>query len=424
MKYSWNTVGHFGLLLAIAAGCHAKATIATWQPARIDSTPKPSMQQTQRVAFAPIAGPEDVSLRLESALESNLPKSGNHLAVIYPADAPNRRLAANLNPGSSPRETPFRTASHQRSLEDLQSGPTSIQVQQVAGARPEYTPLDAARNRNAGLMVQGAIEFYDFGEAKQEQEGSIKNPNNPGAALAALNKLSRKQNAKDERIIVTWEATDVATGQLVDASTMSLTRSQIEKQHPDLLIIADPVERLLIGVSREAWSQYAPAVQRKEVTLDRPYWSLGSKRVREGNAFAEEGLWQMAEQQWQAAVRSHPKNKSAWHNLAIASVAQEDFEMARLRLSKAKGWIPNEQYEQTELWIDAQQKAYHRALGLPDREGGWLNPDPPMAPANVGSQNVPSVEPVDLEDLPWWTAIPFTKPPGWTWKAWLTQPLH
>ncbi len=163
-------------------------------------------------------------------------------------------------------------------------------------------------------------------------------------------------------------------------------------------------------------------VEREEVVLNRPYWSLGSKKVREGNAFAEEGLWQMAEYQWQAAATSHPKNKSAWHNLAIASVAQEDFEMARLRLSKAKGWIPDSQFKKTELWIDAQQKAYHRAFGLPDREGGWLNPDPPLAPP--GLDTTASVDPIDIDEMPWWTAIPFTKPPGWTWRKWLTQPIH
>lgn len=408
-------------------GCKTNAMIATWQPARIDASPNPPMQQVQRVAFAPISGPEDICLRLESAIQNNLPKSGNHLAVVYPSNGPRRQLAGQSPPSPNANPSALQLASYQQPSHASMMVDQFGQNQSAAVTKPEYTALEAARNRNAGLVVQGSVEFYDFGEQKSEVAGAIKNPNNPGAALAAFNQLSRRKDAKDERIIVTWEATDVETGRIVDASTMSLKRSQIEKQYPDLLIIADPVERLLTGASREAWSHYAPAVHRKEVTLDRPYLSLGSKRVREGNAFAKEGLWQMAEQQWQAAVRSHPRNKAAWHNLAIASVAQEDFELARLRLSKSKGWIPDKQYKKTELWIDAQQKAYHRALGLPDRQGGWLNPDPPLAPNLVNSdelQRLDPVDPVDLDELPWWTAIPFTKPPGWTWKAWLTQPLH
>jgi hypothetical protein len=278
--------------------------------------------------------------------------------------------------------------------------------------------MDAAKNRGAQLIVHGNVEMADVGDPTDSQAKTLGNPNNPGAAIAVLSGGSPQ--AKDERMIVTWEAYDVESGKFVNVTTVSLSRTQAEKEYPDLMGNPDPLGRLLTGVSRKTWGQFAPTVNKQDVTLERPYFSFGSKRVREGNTFAEEGLWQMAEHQWQSAVTAHPKNKSAWHNLALASVAQEDYEMARLRLSKAKGWIPSSQFKRTEMWIDAQQLAYHRSFGLPDREGGWLNPEPVPAPEVPAST---PVEPVDIEDMPWWTSIPFSKPPGWTWKAWLTQPL-
>jgi len=58
----------------------------------------------------------------------------------------------------------------------------------------------------------------------------------------------------------------------------------------------------------------------------------------------------------------------------------------------------------------------HYARLVPDPQTGWIFPAPK-------EQIVEYVEPVDLEDLPWWTAIPFVKPPGWKWKDWVMQPV-
>lgn len=393
----------------LLVGCHSHATIATWStPGMNKPVPgsQPSIAVSRRVAFAPIMGPPEISERLERAISESQPKGSNHLAVVYPAGVKDRSVAASLKT----TEGLIKTVSHQT------SNPNEAIPQ--GDAPREMTPMDAARNRGAQLIVHGNIEMADIGDPAEYQPKTLSNPNNPGALIASMNGVQAQ--AKDERLVVTWEAYDVETGQFINATTVSLTRTQAEKEFPELASYPDPVDRVLTGLSRQTWGQFAPSVGKREVTLNRPYISLGSKKVREGNTFAEEGLWQMAEYQWQAAVTAHPKNKSAWHNLALASVAQEDYEMARLRLSKARSWIPSSQFKKTELWIDGQQLAYHRSFGLPDREGGWLTPEPQPAPL---VQDSAPVEPVEIEDLPWWTSIPFTKPPGWTWKAWLKQPL-
>jgi hypothetical protein len=386
------------LILVMLTGCTTQAKLATWRAAPYASVQGSTATSARRVAFAPINGPIAAKERLEMAIGQAMPR-GNHLAVVYPSQQQSssfRQVSANINRDQ-----------------------TSNEPYVPSAFRNELTPYDIARNRNADLLVQGHIEQADLGSDVTTNR-PMSNPNNPGAMIAAFAKSQLP--SEDQRMVVTWEAYDVNSGAFTHAATVSLSRSQAEAKYPDLASIQDPVERLMVGISRETWSQFAPSVSKEDVTLQNPHWSFGSKQVRQGNGLAEDGLWQMAETQWQSAVSHHPRNKSAWHNLALASVAQEDFEMARLRLSKAKSWIPNKQTKATELWIDAQQKAYHRSFGLPDRPEGWLNVDPPSVTTDAASTITP-VSPKDIDEMPWYTSIPFMKPPGWTWKAWLSQPL-
>jgi hypothetical protein len=69
------------------------------------------------------------------------------------------------------------------------------------------------------------------------------------------------------------------------------------------------------------------------------------------------------------------------------------------------------------LWLDKHHRRYNEAHNIPKPAEGWAFPEPAIDPA------LEPADPIDIEDLPWWTGIPFVKPPGWSWNDWLNQPL-
>ncbi len=127
--------------------------------------------------------------------------------------------------------------------------------------------------------------------------------------------------------------------------------------------------------------------------------------MRQGNGYARQGRWDLAEEKWQDVASKYPSSKTAWNNLAISAVAKEDFELARDRIEHAKSFIPWDRARKTERWIDEKQHDYHRALGLPDREGGWLMPDPP---ARASLDEVPASRPWTSTNFP--GGLPFPAP--------------
>ena len=94
----------------------------------------------------------------------------------------------------------------------------------------------------------------------------------------------------------------------------------------------------------------------------------------------------------------------------------EDFDAAKEQLSDVSWPLSTRLPAESRFWLDQRDRQYRAAHGLGKPEQGWLLPDPVEA-------EVLSVKPTSIEELPWWTAIPFVKPPGWTWRGWLTQPV-
>ncbi|MFM8400371.1 MAG: tetratricopeptide repeat protein, partial [Pirellula sp.] len=165
-----------------------------------------------------------------------------------------------------------------------------------------------------------------------------------------------------------------------------------------------------------------------------------SSRVRKGNAYARLGQWEQAEREWQEAADVHPWNRAAWHNLSMAAVAKEDFQLARDRLTHAETrWIPGDQTAKSAAWIDSIERQHEACfdpanpsssgqpifvpvnfegskIGAPPR----MPPNPEFKPMQDG-QNTTSVKPRSLDDQPWYTMIPFMPPPGWSWSNWWYQ---
>jgi hypothetical protein len=353
-----------GGVLFSALGCSMTAPIYVWQPPL--NQPRP----IQSIALAPIHGPQELAAKLDKAMIESQPKTGNAVTLLHP-----------------------------KMLEEM----TSIQLASFDGRPSDIAGLSAARRAGADVLIQGQI---------------VRAQLKPQAPKRGRFDLSKRPS---EQLVVSWTITDVPTGERLKSDTLTIDREQSEALYPDVASIeGEPVDRVIVAASRQSWKVFSPMANRTDAALALPWIWAGSSRTREGNGYARQGRWDLAEQRWQDVSAKHPTNKAAWNNLAVAAVAHEDFELARSRIRHAKSIAPWSRARKTESWIDEQQHNYHRALGLPDREGGWLMPDPP--PPSMSDELPPPVEAQDLDDLPWWTSIPGTKPPGWTWKQWLFQP--
>jgi tetratricopeptide (TPR) repeat protein len=322
------------------------------------------------IAMSPIHGPEELASKLQEAMITNQPPAGSPIAFLSPAQ-----------------------------LEEI----TQIQLAGYDGQPSDIAGLSAARRANVDVLLQGQIVRWRT-EPQEPKQGKLDGRYRPS-----------------ENMTVSWTVTDVATGERIGSNTMTLERSQAENAFPELAQLGgEPIDRVAQGLARESWTMFAPNTTKEDTILVLPWFLPGASKIRQGNGYARLGRWDLAEQQWQDAASKHSWNKAAWHNLALSAAAREDFELARRRLEHAQTVAPNDRADKTHRWLDEKQHDYHRAHRLPDREGGWLVPDPPPA---VSPDEVPSTEPQQIDDLPWWTAIPGTKPPGWTWRQWLFQPL-
>ncbi len=344
-------------------GCSMTAPIYVWQP------PLNQPRTIQSIALAPIHGPPELAVKLDKAMIESQPKTGNAIALLHP-----------------------------KLLEEM----TSIQMASFDGHPSDIAGLSAARRANADVLIQGQIVRARL-EPQEPKRGRLDFRKRPS-----------------EQVIVSWTVTDVPSGERLKSETLTLDREQSELIFPDVKAMSgDPVDRVIQAISRQSWKTFSPMTNKEDALLALPWISPGASRMRQGNGYARQGRWDLAEQKWQDVASKHPSNNAAWNNLALAAAAHEDFELARDRIEHSKTIVPWDRARTTERWIDKHQHNYHRALGLPDREGGWLMPDPPL-PKPI--EEIPSADVQDIDELPWWTAIPGTKPPGWSWGQWLTQP--
>lgn len=358
----------FAFAIAIAGafsvcGCTMTAPMTVWQPA----LNQPRAVKT--IAMTPIYGPEELAAKLNQAMIEAMQQSGSPITVLHP-----------------------------QLLEEM----TSIQLASFDGQPSDVAGMNAARRAKADVLLQGQIVQSQL-QPQEPKNGRFDTRKRPS-----------------EQITVAWTVTDVESGARLTSNTITVDREQAERTYPELAISGgENVDRVIAGLSRESWKMFSPMTTKEDAVLALPWFLPGASKIRQGNGFARQGRWDAAEKSWQDAVSKHPSNNAAWNNLALAAVAHEDFELGRSRVEHAKSMVPWDTARKTERWIDEHQHNYHRAQSLPDREGGWLVPDPPPP---VVLEDVPPVRAIDIDELPWWTAIPGTKPPGWTWKQWLTQP--
>ncbi len=150
------------------------------------------------------------------------------------------------------------------------------------------------------------------------------------------------------------------------------------KKYPDLAILPDQETTLATAAARDTYELFAPSIQQHRVQLASPYPMLGRSEVLRGNALARAGRWGEAQEIWERVARTHPRQTSALHNLALAAVASQDFSRAKQLARQAIKKRSSERNQSTLVWIELRQRDYHKAFGLPDPPEGWFvtkNPD-------------------------------------------------
>ena len=357
------------VLIVYCLGCHMTAPMHTWRASKV------AKAGHVRVAVAPIGGNPVVAQRLQNVMQQAQPQPSPLVSALHPAE-----------------------------LEQF----GGIRLVSYDNQPNEMATLNAARQAGMDFILQGHVLSDDLDTP----------PPDP-------NKKPRfsifKPKKKVETIAVHWVVTDVNSGLKIKEETVAIDRLQAEREFPDLEKQTPTGDgRVLMATARRSWSLVAPRNEPVDATLDLPWVMQGSSQVRKGNGYARQGRWDLAEVEWQEAASLHPWNTAAWTNLSLAAVAKEDFQLARDRLKHANTFLPGDSTFPTLTWIEQRQQEHHLSLNLPEPESGWTLAKPPKS---VRPDEVPSSPPRDLKEMPWWTAIPFLPPPGWTWKKWLTQPI-
>ncbi|MEM8733348.1 MAG: hypothetical protein AAGG44_03950 [Planctomycetota bacterium] len=359
------------LLAFVLSGCRSTVPIHVWNAAEVE-TPT-----NAKVALAPLAGDRTLAARVEQQLLLQRPAAKADVALFTAEQLAMR--------------SPIRLAS-------------------TASLSSDLTALKAAEAVGAEVLLQGEILDADL---KQREDSDVPEITNMNQRFFSLD---QDEDQFNESLLISWRVIEVETGKTLGTHILTLRTEDAELQYPDLAnAFTDRTEMLVAASAREAWKTLAPVVVKEEVRLSKPFFLPGAFGVRRGIRAAKAGQWEQAEERWERVTRWFPFNAAAQHNLAMAYAAREDFAASKQQLLKAKGpfaWrLPGE----TLLWLDKRHRSYNSAHGIPRPIDGWAFPDHPTESIAL------EAPPVSIDELPWWTAIPFAKPPGWTWEGWLRQ---
>lgn len=368
----------------MCTGCRATVPIHTWVPSKTHAP------VGAKIALAPV---------------SSAPAAGSTVDTAMLASQIEQALLA---------QRPVARADVALFTSDQLAQRSPIRLASTRALQSDLTAIQAARAIKADILLQGTIVSADLVSVDQLDSKPQQSTN--------FNELffQRRDDSdeKDESLLISWRVLDAESGRTLDAQSTTLRTQEIEEQYPDLRMLhSDNRDMLAAATAREAWKLLSPVVVKDEVRLSVPWLQPGAWTVRRGVAAAKKGKWQLAEERWQKAATRYPFSAAAHHNLAIAMAAREDFHGAKEQLQSAVGPLAIRLPTESLFWLDQRHRRYHEAHGLAKPTAGWAFPDP------IAGQALQAAEPINLDDLPWWTAIPFAKPPNWSWHDWLTQPF-
>lgn len=325
-------------IVMASSGCQMTAPINTWKSGNIA---RPGMV---RIAIAPVGVATRAMPTNDSVPMDELQKAAKTLesSIVATTPRPNPLLLT---------VTPDQLA-------------TASQIQLVSydNQPNETATVGAARNTNSDLMLQANVVFAHLTPIVEKRRSFIR-------------KLLKRKR-EEMHLTVHWTVVDVSSGQRVLEQTINTTESDVKrvaKASGDQLQMENA--SIVSLAAYRGWQLVSPQLKPEEVLLDLPWFWLGSSQVRKGNGYAKQGRWDLAEKEWQSAADQHPTNAAAWHNLAVSSVAKEDFDLAWSRLKHADSIARGRTTEKTERWLEGQQRHYHAIMGLPEPAGGWRFPD-------------------------------------------------
>jgi tetratricopeptide (TPR) repeat protein len=294
--------------------------------------------------------------------------------------------------------------------------PVTLASTAVIPSQGEIGAMQAARKKGTDFLLMGEV-IRD--ELTIEEPGS----NLPPEIQAAINAQTNAAPItarRPEHLTIAWRALDTVTGERVATFTTIMDRNIADQTYPELVWqYPDPRKRVIAANVRETWKSIGPHVVKDRTSLSVSWGWPGSDKIRKGVVLAKNSRWLEAEQEWSDVVTQYPNHHRAWHNLALAAAAREDFSAAKSHIRRALELSDNRQYQATFQWIELRQRDYYQAFALPPPPEGWAFPEP-RASSPVA---VEGVRPVDLDAEPWYRIIPGVKPPEWSWYAWLTQPV-
>ena len=297
-----------GSTAILLAGCKMAVPIHVWQPPVLQST------VGKRVVVSPVAGPDSL------------------------ADDLNQQLLA-----QAPRDTGRKT--------------TLLEASTLQPVHP-LRLVSATDEEPSDLVLAAASKQAGY-------EYSLR-----GEILA--DRYPDQTGTENRDLTVSWRLMDLQTNRPVGGQPITVEVDSAIQQFPDLATITDPQTVLITAAVRETYGLITPTVQREHVQLAIPYLTPGSRQVRRGNAEALAGQWNVARQIWSEAAEKHPSQTAAFHNLAIAAAAAQDFSTAKRLARVAVRRSPFGQAERTLVWIEFKQRAYHEAFDLPDPPEGWF----------------------------------------------------
>jgi tetratricopeptide (TPR) repeat protein len=175
-----------------------------------------------------------------------------------------------------------------------------------------------------------------------------------------------------ETLSVSWRLLDVSENRLLGGTPVTVNDEVLKERYSQWASRPDRQQVLFDAAVAESWRLLTPHVTKVTATLARPRFSRGAKSIRAGNAYAESGNWNAAEQIWNEVIQRYPDHHAALHNLALAAAARQDFDAGKTLAQEALRLNDSANYRRTVAWIEGQQMELAKAFDLPAPAAGWL----------------------------------------------------
>ncbi|GIW99000.1 MAG: hypothetical protein KatS3mg111_2333 [Pirellulaceae bacterium] len=312
----WVPALAIGLLVGLL-GCRARVGMYVLHPPRFPHA------AAQRLAIAPIGGASPLVPQVEEQLLHQRPWQRAD-AIVLTAD----RLT---------EAAPVRLAS-------------------TSALQHDAMIVAAARRLQADAILDGEILVDTFTHPESEVDAPTSSV--PRWPISRWGRPGDGKNAG--KITIAWRWIDPQTGKTFDTYVLSIDDHQILAEYPDLVAVEVPEQRMAIAIARESWKLVGPWVGRETVQLATFPVLPGHRWVLAGNRAASRGDWPRARQYWEKALKLFPGNAAAHHNLALAQVAAERFDLAVEHLDRIGWWnhwgLPRE----TKFWIQKKHMDYQR----------------------------------------------------------------